>query len=74
MILNDAKAKYKTKITLLQTLIENSPMSDSVFVEILEAYETDEDTAMELMVNCTEGKFTRDRSGGWDFEESDENE
>ncbi len=27
MILNDAKAKYKTSKTLLQTLIDNAPMS-----------------------------------------------
>ena len=67
MILNDAKAKYKTSMTLLQTLIHHCPMNDDTFTEILEAYETDEDTAMDLMVRYDKGKFTRVDSG-WDFE------
>ncbi len=68
IILNDSKAKYKTKKTLLQTLIDNAPMTDCVFDSIIEAYESDEETAMELMIKCEEGKFERDFSGGWIFE------
>ena len=70
IILNDAKAKYKTKKTLLQTLITHSPMSDGAFEEIIEAYETDEQTAMDLMIGCKDGKFDRN-SNGWNFEPKD---
>lgn len=71
-ILNDAKAKfYKKNRTLLQTLIDNCPMTDGVFNEILEAYEADEDATMDMMINCEEGKFERDFSGGWNFETND---
>lgn len=71
VILNDAKAKWKTKKTLLQTLIDACPMKDSEFTEILEAYETDEEEAMNLMVNCTDGKFSRPSGEGWEFELND---
>lgn len=70
MILNDAKAKYKTNLTLLQTLIHHCPMKDDVFVEILEAYDTDEDVAMDIMVSCDTGTFVR-IDNGWDFEIND---
>lgn len=68
MILNDSKAKFKTEKTLIQTLIEYSPMNDDTFTGILEVYDTEEGDAMELMINCKEGKFMRDFSGGWIFE------
>lgn len=72
MILNDAKAKYyKKSKTLMQVLIENCPMTDSVFDEILEAYEADEGETMDEMINFEEGKFERDFSGGWTFESND---
>ena len=70
-ILNDAKAKFKTKKTLLQTLIDNCPMTDSTFDEILDAYDADEGATMDMMINCEEGKFDRDFSGGWGFEPND---
>ena len=65
-ILNDSKAKYKTNKTLLQTLIDNSPLSDHAFSEICEAYETDETEAMDLMINCESGEFLR-LDSGWEF-------
>lgn len=67
-ILNDAKSKYKTKKTLIQTLIDNSPLTDSDFNEIVEAYDSTEQEAMGLMIYCTEGRFDRDADGGWTFE------
>lgn len=66
-IINDAKAKYKTAKTLLQTLIDNSPLSDSVFDEIIEAYDTDEDAAMTEMLMCEDGEFKRVFPGGWNY-------
>lgn len=71
VILNDSLEKYRTNKTLIETLIDNCPMNDYVFDCILEVYKTDEQEAMNLMVNCEEGKFERDFSGGWNFELND---
>lgn len=73
MILNDAKAKYFSKNkTLVQVLIENCPMKDYIFVEICEAYDTNEDKAMDLMCKLPkeQGEFCR-LPDGWEFNEAE---
>ncbi len=59
---------YKSDKTLLEVLSDNCPMSDHIFDDIIEDYETTEEVAMELMASCKTGKFRR-IDNKWHFDE-----